>query len=224
MSNQQPDQTYYEILEVNRDAPHHEIVQAYHRAKATYSPDSPALYSMFTKDEAEELRLLIEEAYQVLGNQAKRREYDEKLVDDTDGQDELPDFPPPQVDAVLEMRAQDNQDEPMDRNAPLPDGFKRSKLSVYEVKEDIESEIESCTDFDGAFLRKIRLYKNINIDQMSKETRIGRSYIASIESSDFEGLPAPVFVRGFIIQISRLLGLDENVAANSYMSHFKKEE
>ena len=223
MSQNQPDQTYYEILEVNRDAPHHEIVQAYHRAKETYSPDSPALYSMFTKDEAEELRLLIEEAYQVLGDQAKRREYDEHLVDDGSEQQELPDFPPPQVDAVIEMRSP-VKDASLDRNAPLPDGFKRSKLSVYEVKEDIETEIENCTDFDGAFLRKIRLYKNINIDQMSKETRIGRTYIAAIESSDYEGLPAPVFVRGFIIQIARLLGLDENLAANSYMSHFKKEE
>lgn len=223
MSQAQPDQTFYEILEVNRDAPHHEIEKAYQRAKSTYSPDSPALYSMFTKDEAEDLRLLIEEAYQVLGNQAKRREYDERLTSNNQSENDLPDFPPPKVDAVLEMREKDKEDI-YDRNGPLPDGFKRSKLSVYEVKPDIEEEIEACTDFDGTFLRKIRLYKNINIDQMSKETRIGRSYIAAIESADFDGLPAPVFVRGFIIQISRLLGIDEVAASNSYMSKFHKEE
>jgi curved DNA-binding protein CbpA len=223
MSQGQADQTYYEILEVNRDAPHHEIVKAYQRAKETYSPDSPALYSMFTKDEAEELRILIEEAYQVLGNQAKRREYDEQLLGERGSKDELPDFPPPRMDAVLEMRTERGS-EPLDKNAPLPDGFKRSKLSIYEVKQDVEDEIENCTEFDGAFLRKIRLYKNINIDQMSKETRIGRSYIAAIESSDFDGLPAPVFVRGFIIQIARILGLDENAAASSYMSTFHQEE
>lgn len=227
------DQNFYDILEVSAQAPHHEIVKAYQRAKATYSPDSPALYSMFTREEADELRLLIEEAFQVLGNEAKRRQYDEK-ISSQEKSDSLPDFPPPrETQQVLygrrpEQNSNTNSSSErraeVDRNAPLPDGFKRSRLSVYEVKPEVEEEIKNCKEFDGAMLRKVRLYKNINLDQMAKETRISRTYIAAVESNDFEALPAPVFVRGFTIQIARVLGLEEEIVSSTYMVKLPKLE
>jgi curved DNA-binding protein CbpA len=228
MSARAADQNYYDILEVSSQAPHHEIVKAYHRAKATYSLDSPALYSMFTREEADELRLLIEEAYQVLGNEAKRRQYDEK-INSTEAEPELPDFPPPQEVEVMQLRRPEDSTVSVkrtdfDKNAPIPEGFKRSRLSVYEVKPEVESEITSCADFDGAMLRKVRLYKNINLDQLAKETRISRTYIAAVESNDYEALPAPVFVRGFIIQIARILGLEEEKVSSSYMNRVTKTE
>jgi curved DNA-binding protein CbpA len=68
---------YYEILEVSETAASHEIHKAYTRAKATYSSDNPALYSMFSPDEARDLLRLIEEAYSVLGNPSLRKSYDE---------------------------------------------------------------------------------------------------------------------------------------------------
>lgn len=228
MSGRPTNQSYYEILEVSGQAPHHEIVKAYHRAKVTYSVDSPALYSMFTKDEAEALRLLIEEAFQVLGNEAKRRQYDEKMNSQS-STNSLPDFPPPKEMSMMQLRRPTPSDTSekrieIDKNSPLPDGFKRSRLSVYEVKPDVEDEIKNCKEFDGTMLRKVRLYKNINLDQMAKETRISRTYIAAVESNDFEALPAPVFVRGFTIQISRVLGLDEEIVSSSYMSKHSKPE
>lgn len=77
--NQVDATNYYEILEVQQDAASHEIHKAYQKAKTTYSSDNPALYSMFTQEEAKELLRLIEEAYSVLGNQAMRKTYDESL-------------------------------------------------------------------------------------------------------------------------------------------------
>jgi hypothetical protein len=229
MSGRSPDQNYYDILEVSAEAPHHEIVKAYHRAKATYSLESPALYSMFTREEADELRLMIEEAFQVLGNEAKRRQYDEKLSTPSENADSLPDFPPPKEVEVMQLRKPESGEVSIkrtdfDKNAPIPEGFKRSRLSVYEIKPDVEEEIKTCKEYDGGMLRKIRLYKNINLDQMAKETRISRTYIAAVESNDYEALPAPVFVRGFIIQISRVLGLEEETVSASYMTKLPKTE
>src|SRR5580693_327735 len=79
MSERYEGQTYYELLEITPQAGPTDIYNAYQRARSTYSPSSPALYSMFTPQEAQELMALIEEAYQTLSHQGRRREYDLKL-------------------------------------------------------------------------------------------------------------------------------------------------
>lgn len=206
-------QNYYQLLEITQDAPHHEIVKAYQRAKETYSPDSPALYTMFSKEEADALRLLIDEAFRILGNATKRREYDLTL--------KLPDFPPAEKRETVSTPS-NNTTKPTASSVVVPEGFKKHKYGVYEVKKEIEDEIAACTDFNGAFLRKIRLYKNINLDQMSKETRISRTYLNAVENEEYEALPAAVFVRGFLVQMGRALSLDENKVASTYMQRFKK--
>jgi curved DNA-binding protein CbpA len=240
MSEKQIEQTYYEILEISADSGHHEVVAAYERAKAAYSPDSPALYTMFTQEEAEELRRLVEEAFLILGNQAKRREYDlvlkARMKQPT--AEELPDFVPSSPSgsgasssASNSVRTQNQSsthvlERTSDMNAgkdkTVPAGFAKSRISVYEVNEKLEAEFAAVKDFDGEALKKVRQYKNINIDQMSKETRISRSYLAALESNDYEALPAAVFTRGFVVQVCRILNIDENLAANTYMARFKK--
>jgi curved DNA-binding protein CbpA len=210
------EQNYYEILEISAEAPHHEIVAAYERAKSTYSPDSPSLYTMFSEDEAAQLRRLIEEAYVILSNQAKRREYDNVLKARTMLQpkpEELPDLKVEQKSSTPTVSA----------SGQVPAGFAKSRVSVYEINKEFEVEIAAAKDFDGAYLKKIRQYKNINIEQMSKETRISRSYLAALEANDYEALPAHVFARGFVVQVARLLNIDDNVVAQSYMSKFKKK-
>jgi curved DNA-binding protein CbpA len=212
-------QNFYELLEVSPEAPQHEIVRAYQKAKDTYSSDSPALYTMFSKAEAIELRNLVEEAFQVLGNMTKRREYDKSLNRET-VEPNLPDFPA----AEQRPSAQNNSSASSNTNpnSVVPDGFKKHKFGVYEVKPEVEAEISNCEEFDGALIRKVRLYKNINMEQLSKETRISRTYLNAIENEDYEALPAAVFVRGFLVQASKILGLDDQKVANTYMSRFKK--
>jgi len=228
MTQRLQDQNYYDILEVTATAPQHEIVLAYQRAKEAYSPESPALYTMFSKEEAAELRKLIEEAFAVLGNQTKRREYDMILVarEKRSGVMHLPDLgsiPEPTTPSVGRNPPASSLTASSTLPTNVPEGFAKTRLSVYEVKPEIEKEIAAQTVFDGPFFRKIRQYKNINLDQLSKETRISRSYLAAVEADDFEALPAPVFVRGFVAQMARILGLSETATVASYMSRFKKD-
>ncbi len=69
-------QTHYEILELSPDASPQDIRAAYLRAKAAYKKDSPALYSLISPEETEELLGKIEEAYQVLSSPDRRKNYD----------------------------------------------------------------------------------------------------------------------------------------------------
>lgn len=224
MSSRHSEQNFYEVLEVPQSAQHQEIVSAYQRAKEAYSPDSPALYTMFTKEEAAELRKLIEEAFQTLGNQKKRREYDLQLLSESSkanaksGQDHAP---------TIEVRNFSNDITPHKptqssaTNRPANNDKKKNENFVADPQ--FEKEISERAQFDGAFLKKVRLYKKIELEQIVKETRVSKSYLTAIESDDFSSLPAPVFLRGFLIQLARYLGLKETDVAASYMSRIKKD-
>jgi hypothetical protein len=217
-------QTFYEILEVSPSAGPADIYNAYQRACSTYSPKSPALYSMFTPSEAAELMNLIEEAYQTLSHQGRRREYDVRI-----GLAKAkPTGPAPLPSTPQKASPQPDNDRwvgpvkvtPMKRDE-LPQGFARTKFSVYEVKSEIESEIASATEIDGLFLQKIRLYKGVTLDHMSDEIRVIKSTLVALEANDLEALPVAVFTRGFVVQIARLLGLDERKIADAYMKYFR---
>jgi hypothetical protein len=61
----------------------------------------------------------------------------------------------------------------------------------------------------GAYLRHHRLVSGLTLDQVSVETKIRPNLLASIEIEEWSKLPASVFVRGFVLQVARLLRLDE---------------
>lgn len=200
-------QTLYEILEVSEDATAEEIRQAFMKAKATYSVDNPALYSVFTKEEAEELMHVIEDAYAVLSDPTKRNAYDEAHAN-TKKQS----GPALKVIPNTKIKSEDRVEKATGHSA----------YSHYVVDNNFEKEIAEQTIYDGSFLQKVRVYKNINVDQLTKSTRIGRQYLLAIEGNDFHSLPAPVFVRGFIVQIARALNINEQKAAESFMKLFKQ--
>ena len=239
------EQSYYEILEVDPEAPQHVIHEAYQRAKQTYSSDSPALYSMFTPEEAKELLKVIEEAFSVLGNQSLRSTYDEKLRLKKDWEAPLPESTEAfSIDqAPLSENSWGEGQPSIEQNTSQPEGPSwdnnkgnenftppptnpqfdgKTSLSTYLIDDSFEAEIREQTHFNGPLLQRIREYKNIPLGQMSDSTRISRSYLESIETNDFENLPAPVFVRGFVIQIAKILDLNEQVVAASYMKLFKE--
>jgi curved DNA-binding protein CbpA len=70
-------QSYYEILDVSLNANPEVIRTSYIRAKNAYSRDSLAAYSLFDRDESKRILDEIEEAYSVLSDSEKRRQYDE---------------------------------------------------------------------------------------------------------------------------------------------------
>jgi flagellar biosynthesis protein FlhG len=60
----------------------------------------------------------------------------------------------------------------------------------------------------GAYLRYQRLARQVSTDRLASETKIRASLLGLLESESFADLPAPVYVRGFIVQCARALRLD----------------
>lgn len=241
---------YYEVLEVRSDAPQGEIFRAYQRAKSTYSVDNPALYSMFSQEEARELLKVIEEAYSVLSNISLRKTYDDNFLNNRSaiekniesfmaGHDISDVAPAPaksnysqnskaEIHDREKFRTVEMNDDYVIRKresaTQLPEGMGKTSLSTYKIDVSKEEEFGKVEIFDGSILKSIREYKNLSIERISDATRISRTYLTAVEQNDYRELPAPVFVRGFIVQIARILNLNENKVANSYLQIYKSKQ
>ena len=206
-------ENYYKVLEVATDADPKQIRQSYLRAKNAYSQEGLALYSLLGEEECNRMQELIEEAYSVLGDQERRRQYDS-----AQGLNEGVNFQiPKQTQGSERVQRRDSSG----RSMPQIVTTKKFALD-YVVDSDFEQEIEKATEFSGLFLKKIREYKNVDIVRMSELTRISKLYLRYIESEEFDKLPAPVYVRGFVFQYAKRLKLNPDMVATSYMYRLKK--
>jgi flagellar biosynthesis protein FlhG len=69
----------------------------------------------------------------------------------------------------------------------------------------------------GADLRKIREARGMSLRQIATVTKIGLRFLEYIEEDRFDFLPAPVYLRGFLQEYARLVGIDQRRAAEAYM-------
>jgi len=76
------EKNYYELLDIAPEAGEQEIEEAYKCARAVYAEDSVALYSLYSQEERESMLRMINDAYETLRNQAKRKAYDVLLSSD----------------------------------------------------------------------------------------------------------------------------------------------
>lgn len=92
----------------------------------------------------------------------------------------------------------------------------------YAKNPEIENWIQTHMDWDGSALKQVREYKGVSVSQLSQFTKINPFYIGAIEEMESVNLPAPVFVRGYIVQICRALGINEQKIAGSYMKSYQR--
>ena len=194
----QGNNNYYNVLEIDPSASQEEIYDAYKKAKATFSLDSPDLYKIFTYQEAMDWIDLIEEAYAIIGHPNTRRVYDREK--------EYQKKPTPKNQAQTDIAPE------------IPDGYHTTPLSQYKMDVKMEEFIQNQEIYDGLLLKKVREYKKIDLDSFSKYTCIAIRHLYAIENNNFSVLPAPVFVRGYIIQYCRVLGLDQEKVVSSFMT------
>jgi cytoskeleton protein RodZ len=62
----------------------------------------------------------------------------------------------------------------------------------------------------GETLRRERVKRNLELQQVSDELKISKRFLDAIEREAFSELPGAIFVRSFVRQYARFLGLDED--------------
>ncbi|MCS6799957.1 MAG: helix-turn-helix domain-containing protein [Myxococcota bacterium] len=78
------------------------------------------------------------------------------------------------------------------------------------------------TEITGALLRALRESQGVELSEVARRTKIGIAHLESIEREDFAALPAPVYVRGFVTEIAKVLRIDPVQAARTYMRRFRR--
>lgn len=217
---------YYDALEIETNASPQQIEDAYIRARNAYSGNSVALYSLMTKDECDAILEQVEEAYSVIGFPEKRREYDKVRGFNQNGLNNRIKETQSSVHIVEERQKDAIQYE--DYGSNLIEA-KVSKISAqkkfgleYAENPEMDRKIRECMEFSGSFLKQVREYKCVSIERMAEMTRISKTHITAMENEDVSKLPADVYVRGYVYQYAKVLKLNPDQVAASYLLYFKK--
>lgn len=70
----------------------------------------------------------------------------------------------------------------------------------------------------GSALRRFREQKGIGLREISLRSKVGVRYLEYIEQERHAMLPPPVYLRGFLQEYARALGLEPRRTADAYMA------
>jgi curved DNA-binding protein CbpA len=214
---------HYELLEIPRSAGPGEIERAYRLAQQTYGDGSLALYSVFETGDAEAIRAHLDEAYQILATPELRAEYDRQTQSDASGRGQAESGGVGQdsysiADAAFESEelASFRPESLVSEAAPAESHAFETFDEVVEEHAALEDEVEG--DYDGVRLRRARMFRGYEIDDISEVTKVSGTHLRNIEDENFADLPADVYVRGFVTAYAKTIGLDPTVVVPGYMS------
>jgi cytoskeletal protein RodZ len=74
----------------------------------------------------------------------------------------------------------------------------------------------------GATLKDARRRLGMDIKDAEERTKIRTRYLRALEAEDWEVLPAPAYVRGFLRTYGQILGLDGEALADRYRRSFEE--
>jgi flagellar biosynthesis protein FlhG len=187
----------YAVLGVEPGATTERIEKAFRYLIELYSDDALATYSLLDPGEAKQVRAQLREAYEVLRDAVRRLEYDVRhgLISGR----------PPNVGGTSLFAAGGANGDARaneDRAAALA----RSEPGVLP---------EPVT---GESLRAFREGRGIRLREIADSTKITLRYLEYIEADRFSALPAPVYLRGFLQEYARAVGLDPRRTSEAYLA------
>ena len=114
-------------------------------------------------------------------------------------------------------RAYDAQLEQEPEAAPEPAPARA--LDPLDAMADLD---EAEGEFDGERLRRVRMQRGLELEEIAKVTKVNPTYLRFIEEERFDDLPAAVYVRGFVVGYASCVGLDGKRVAKSYMTRYEE--
>lgn len=79
----------------------------------------------------------------------------------------------------------------------------------------------STADVTGAALRARREAIGVPLQEIARQTRISIAYLQFIEEDHERGLPHESYLRGYLVQYAKVIGLDPPAVAEGYLRHLR---
>lgn len=229
-----PMTNYYLTLDIMPGSSQNDILHAYNRAKMTYSSGSLASYSLLEETNNDSIIHEIERAFEILGSPSKRREYDLQMgfntwADDDTHRKSAPASPSVTAAARVTSNLENIRDEDMADPISSPPIEFREKVaemrsvrsgaperlqphdaapsSNFEPNTEFDKQIKAVTELEGAFVRAVRVYRNLSVEQLANMSKIVPARITAVEEEDTSEHNQSVYLRGHVAIIARTLEL-----------------
>jgi flagellar biosynthesis protein FlhG len=85
-------------------------------------------------------------------------------------------------------------------------------------------QLSEDTQITGALLRQAREALGLSLDDYVRVTKISIYYLRNIENEEFDDLPAPVYVRGYLRQMAQILKLDPGRVCAGYLERMQRAD
>jgi len=76
----------------------------------------------------------------------------------------------------------------------------------------------------GEQLRTARRAKNKSLEDISRETNITKQYLKALEENNYDILPSPAYVKGFLSSYAKCVGLEPEYVVDQYKKLTKFNE
>jgi flagellar biosynthesis protein FlhG len=207
--------THYAALGLEPRASREQVEKAYRFSLEMYGDGALATYSLLAADDVRAARSRIASAYEVLSDPARRREYDLSLgLSVPSGLLPFPQTGPLAARTTSQPGPASTSPSSPAPEAPRPPDEPPLPLPAPKVLPDLMT---------GADLKKVRESCGVSLRAIALVTKIGVRYLEYIEEDRIALLPAPVYLRGFLMEYGRALGLDPRRTADSYMARLPRE-
>ena len=184
--------SHYELLEIAPTTSFEDIRRANRRIREVYGRESVVVGGLFTDEQLDDLHRQFDTAYTTLMDASKRRAYDREL------------FPEgvPARSAEQLVRSAAKEALPPTERPPMP-------------------QLENDTVYTGALLKQVRESQGIELREIAERTKIGMSYLVALESENYAKLPAAVYIRGFLAEYAKMVGLPKKRLVETYLERFR---
>lgn len=184
----------YDVLWTHRGASDEELRRACKRQREIYRAGSLPLTSLLDDQQLAAEQARIEEAHDTLLDALRRKAYDASIFPEDPAQSQ-----------------------------PVPLAHDRAlEAERALLRRELAHEIGAETEFTGPLLRKVRESLGIEIEDITKHTKIATAHLRALEAETFLELPALVYTRGFIQQVARYLKLDPTQVSRSYLRRMRE--
>lgn len=185
--------SHYELLEVAPTASFEDIRRANRRIREVYGRESVVVGGLFTDEQIDGLHRQFDTAYVTLMDAAKRKAYDLEL---------FPDGVP------------SRSGERVARHSP-------PKVEVTPTERPPMPALDHKTVFSGALMKQAREAQGIELREIAERTKIGMAYLQALEAENYKKLPAAVYMRGFLVEYAKMVGLPRSRVVDSYLERHR---